>query len=140
MGEPHWHAAATAKVLGAGWFDRLLGSLHCLPDGDGFAEPPGLYGHRAAAEVVREYLAEVARLVTESDVFSVLAHIDYPIRSWPQQRAGPFDRGTGTAVGATHRTRVRHRPRRRPHAAPACPRTRGRMVEQRGLPDPRVPA
>jgi histidinol-phosphatase (PHP family) len=91
MGEPHWHAAACAKVLGTGRFDRVLGSLHCLPDGDGFAEPPGLYAHRAAAEVVRQYLAEVARLVTESDVFSVLAHIDYPVRSWPEQKVGPFD-------------------------------------------------
>lgn len=91
VGEPHWHAAATAKVLGAGRFDRVLGSLHCLPDRDGFAEPAGLYGHRAAAGVVRQYLAEVARLVTESDVFSVLAHIDYPIRSWPEHEGGPFD-------------------------------------------------
>jgi histidinol-phosphatase (PHP family) len=90
MGEPHWHAAATTKVLGAGRFDRVLGSLHCLPDGDGFAEPPGLYRHRGAAEVVRQYLAEVARLVRESAVFCVLAHIDYPVRSWPTQ-AGPFD-------------------------------------------------
>jgi histidinol-phosphatase (PHP family) len=90
IGEPHWHAAATVNVLGTGRFDRVLGSLHCLPDGDGFAEPPGLYAHRAAAEVVRQYLAEVARLVAESDVFSVLAHIDYPVRYWPAQ-AGPFD-------------------------------------------------
>ncbi len=90
LGEPHWHAAATAKVLGAGRFDRVLGSVHCLPDGDGFAEPPGRYGHRAAAEVVGQYLTEVARLVTESDVFSVLAHIDYPVRYWPAL-VGPFD-------------------------------------------------
>jgi histidinol-phosphatase (PHP family) len=90
LGEPHWHAAATAKVLGAGRFDRVLGSLHCLPDGDGFAEPPHLFGHRSAAEVVRQYLAEVARLVAGSDQFAVLAHIDYPVRSWPA-RVGPFD-------------------------------------------------
>jgi len=90
LGEPHWHAEATTKVLGAGRFDRVLGSLHCLPQGDGFAEPPGLYTHRRAADVVREYLAEVARLINDSDVFSVLAHIDYPVRSWPAQ-AGPFD-------------------------------------------------
>jgi histidinol-phosphatase (PHP family) len=91
LGEPHWHAAACAKVLGAGQFDRVLGSLHCLPDGDGFAEPWGLYPHRAAGDVVRQYLAEVSRLVTQSDVFAVLAHIDYPIRSWPEPEAGPFD-------------------------------------------------
>jgi histidinol-phosphatase (PHP family) len=90
MGEPHRHAAATAKVLASGRFDRVLGSLHTLPDGDSFAEPAGLFGHRAAAEVVRQYLAEVARLVAASDAFSVLAHIDYPVRSWPA-RAGRFD-------------------------------------------------
>ena len=90
VGEPHWHAAAVSKVIGAGRFDRVLGSLHCLPDRDGFAEPPSLYRHRAAADVVRTYLAEVARLIAESDVFSVLAHIDYPVRFWPAQ-AGPFD-------------------------------------------------
>jgi len=93
IGEPHWHAEACAKVLGAGQFDRVLGSQHCLPDrsGSGFAEPWDLYPHRVAAEVVREYLAEVARLVTTSDVFSVLAHIDYPVRAWPESEAGPFD-------------------------------------------------
>ncbi len=90
MGEPHWHHAAAAGVLGAGRFDRVLGSVHCLSDGDGFSEPPGLYRHRPAAEVIRQYLAEVVSLVTESDAFSVLAHIDYPVRSWPAQ-AGPFD-------------------------------------------------
>lgn len=46
--------------------------------------------HRPAAEVVRQYLAEIASLVTGSDVFSVLAHVDYPVRFWPVQ-AGRFD-------------------------------------------------
>ena len=91
VGEPHWHAEACAKVLGSGRFDRVLGSLHCLPDGAGFAEPWGLFPHRDAAEVVREYLSEVARLVVDSDVFAVLAHIDYPVRFWPERQAGPFD-------------------------------------------------
>jgi len=91
IGEPHWHTEACATVLRAGRFDRVLGSLHCLPDGDGFTEPWGLYPHRDAAEVVREYLAEVARLAMDSDLFSVLAHIDYPVRFWPEERAGPFD-------------------------------------------------
>lgn len=90
LGEPHRHAGAVSAVLGTGRFDRVLGSLHCLPDGDGFAEPTGLYRHRDAAEVVRDYLAEVATLVATSEAFSVLAHIDYPVRSWPA-RSGPFD-------------------------------------------------
>jgi histidinol-phosphatase (PHP family) len=91
LGEPHWHAEAITKVLGTGRFDRILGSLHCLPDGDGFAEPPGLFKHKEAAEVVREYLEEVARLIAGSEAFSVLAHIDYPVRYWPSQEAGAFD-------------------------------------------------
>jgi histidinol-phosphatase (PHP family) len=49
-----------------------------------------LYRLQPAAEVVREYLAELSRLITGSDVFAVLAHIDYPARSWPAQ-AGPYD-------------------------------------------------
>jgi histidinol-phosphatase (PHP family) len=92
LGEPHWHADAAAALLATGRFDRVLGSLHCLPDGDGFSEPAGLYESRDAAEVVRRYLAELVTLVTGSDSFSVLAHIDYPARSWPSE-AGPFDLG-----------------------------------------------
>jgi histidinol-phosphatase (PHP family) len=91
LGEPHWHAAACARVLAAGRFDRLLGSLHCLPDRGVFAEPWGIYPHRDAHEVVREYLAGVVEMVSASGIFSVLAHIDYPVRSWPAERAGPFD-------------------------------------------------
>jgi len=90
MGEPHRHAQACASVLEAGRFDRVLGSLHSLPDRGSFAEPWGIYPHRDAHEVVREYLAGVAEMVAQSDVFSVLAHIDYPVRSWPVERAGPF--------------------------------------------------
>jgi histidinol-phosphatase (PHP family) len=103
IGEPHWHAEAAAKVLGVGRFDRVLGSLHCLPDGEGFAEPPGLYGHWIAAEVVRKYLAEVVRLVTESDIFSVLAHIDYPVRHLAQARGRPI-RSAGVRRGVPART------------------------------------
>jgi histidinol-phosphatase (PHP family) len=91
MGEPHRHAAACAAVLGAGRFDRVLGSLHSLPYAGGFAEPWWLYPRRDAAGLLREYLAEVAVLVTRSDLFAVLAHIDYPIRFWPADVAGPFD-------------------------------------------------
>lgn len=87
LGEPHWHTHEVRQVLDAVAFDRVLGSLHCLPDAGGFREPAGLYGHRAAAEVLRDYLAEVAELVTVSDSFAVLAHIDYPVRSWPEDVA-----------------------------------------------------
>lgn len=91
LGEPHLHRAAVAQVLLAGPYDRVLGSLHCLHEADGFAEPAELFGRRVAAEVVREYLDDVARMVSTDDTFSVLAHIDYPVRSWPEAEAGPFD-------------------------------------------------
>lgn len=91
MGEPHRHAEQCSRILAAGPFDRVLGSLHTLPDQDTYAEPWGIYPHRDAHEVVRDYLAGVAAMMSTSGMFSVLAHIDYPIRSWPAKQAGPFD-------------------------------------------------
>lgn len=90
VGEPHWHADAVQAVLAAGQFDRVLGSLHCLPEGETFHEPPGMFGRVEPGEVVRRYLMEVAVLVSQSDAFTVLAHIDYPVRAWPGTN-GPFD-------------------------------------------------
>jgi histidinol-phosphatase (PHP family) len=91
LGEPHRHADQIAQVLAVGRFDRLLGSLHTLPDQGAFAEPWGIYPHRDPYDVVCEYLTGVAAMVSTSDMFSVLAHIDYPVRSWPTERAGPFN-------------------------------------------------
>ncbi len=91
LGEPHRHAEQVARVLAVGDFDRVLGSVHSLPQGDGFAEPPGLFAHRAADDVLREYLAELARMVQASDVFAVVAHVDYPAWYWPEDSAGQFD-------------------------------------------------
>jgi histidinol-phosphatase (PHP family) len=91
MGEPHRHAEQCSRILAAGRFDRVLGSLHTLPDQGAYAEPWGIYPYRDAHEVVREYLASVAAMMSTSGMFSVLAHIDYPVRSWPEQRVGPFD-------------------------------------------------
>ena len=79
-----------ARILGGSDFDRVLGSVHSLAAGDGFEEPGELFAHRAPAEVVRSYLAEVAVLVSSDQPFQVLAHIDYPVRSWPAG-AGEFD-------------------------------------------------
>ena len=90
IGEPHLHGAVVAGLLAAGRFDRVLGSLHCLPVDGRFHEVAGLYRDRPAGDVVRAYLGEVARLVQLSDAFAVLAHIDYPVRDWPAH-AGPFD-------------------------------------------------
>lgn len=89
LGEPHRHEKQVVALLALGSFDRVLGSVHSLPDDGGYAEPPGLLAHRAADEVMRSYLAEVAAMVATSDVFEVLAHVDYPVRSWPAA-AAPF--------------------------------------------------
>ncbi len=90
LGEPHRHPEVVARLLAGGAFERVLGSLHSLPIGGGFAEPPHHFRHRPPAEVVRHYLAEIPLLVAGSAVFGVLAHVDYAIRYWPEQ-AGPFD-------------------------------------------------
>jgi histidinol-phosphatase (PHP family) len=89
LGEPHWHAEAVTKVLSAGGFERVLGSLHSLPLGTAAAEPPELYRRRDAADVVRSYLLELAAMIEQTSVFEVLAHVDYPVRQWPDG-AGPF--------------------------------------------------
>lgn len=91
LGEPHWHSEDAARLLHAGQFERVLGSLHSLPVGGRFPEMPNLYRQRQPGEVIRNYLAETARLIESSDTFAVLAHIDYAVRHWPAQAVGPFD-------------------------------------------------
>ena len=90
LGEPHWHSDVVGKLLDAGQFERVLGSLHSLPIGQQFFEMPELYRRRPAPDVVREYLAEIPRLIASFEAFAVLAHIEYPVAYWPAQ-AGPFD-------------------------------------------------
>jgi histidinol-phosphatase (PHP family) len=89
VGEPHWHQAEVAEIVRAGEFERVLGSLHCLRSGALVSELPNLFRQHPAAEVVRDYLAEVALLVAASSDFEVLAHIDYALRYWPES-AGPL--------------------------------------------------
>ena len=79
-----------ADILSAATFDRVLGSLHTLAAETGYQEPAELYAERRAHDVVGDYLAEIIRVVEESDAFSILAHIDFPLRYWPQT-PGQFD-------------------------------------------------
>jgi histidinol-phosphatase (PHP family) len=90
VGEPHWHRERVAAVLQAGHFDRVLASLHTLPLGGGLNEPGEHFAQRPAPEVVRDYLAEIPRLVAGFADFEALAHIDYVSRYWPAA-AGPFE-------------------------------------------------
>jgi len=94
LSEPHWHDRRATQLVDFGGFDRVLGSVHTLRYAEQNDEPTVEYDAEeaylalAAETVVRNYLAEVAKLATGSDVFHVLAHIDYPIRYWPAA-AGP---------------------------------------------------
>jgi histidinol-phosphatase (PHP family) len=90
VGQPHLHGPQVAEVLSTGRFDRVLGSLHCLPDRDTFAEPFVLFDHREATDVLIDYLSEVPRMVAGSELFEVFTHVVYPVRSWPDT-APPFD-------------------------------------------------
>ncbi|GAA2512214.1 PHP domain-containing protein [Winogradskya humida] len=90
LGEPHWFGDQVTQLLAGGHFDRVLGSLHSLPVAGRLAEANEVYANRAPADVIRDYLAEIPHLVAGSDAFHSLTHIDYAVRSWPQD-AGPFD-------------------------------------------------
>lgn len=86
-------AADTPAFEPVGYLEAIE---HCR---DRFPQPHILSGletgepHQDAYEVMREYPAGVAAMMSTSGMFSVLAHIDYPVRSWPADRVGPFDPG-----------------------------------------------
>ncbi|MGH3095760.1 MAG: PHP domain-containing protein [Streptosporangiales bacterium] len=86
-GEAHLFAGSVSRVLKAGTFDRVLGSLHSIEHEGKLVDPQQLLGTLPSGDVMRRYFAEVVRLIEGSDVFGVLAHVDYPRRYWPG--AGP---------------------------------------------------
>jgi len=103
IGEAHMFGASAAALVARAGFDRVLGSLHAIPFDGRLAAADQLFGVLPAAEVMRRYFAEVVRLVQGSDIFQVLAHLDFPRRSWPQA-AGPYDE---TAFEAEYRAVLR---------------------------------
>ena len=92
-GEPHLFDSVTDAFVTACGFDRVLGSLHGIPDGGRLVSVRSLYTVRPAAEVVRRYFAELLQLVKGSGLFQVLAHVDFPRRYWPAA-AGRYDEST----------------------------------------------
>jgi histidinol-phosphatase (PHP family) len=86
-GEPHLFAASIAAHLRSSPADRVLGSLHSLPD-DGRLVGAGRLLYPDPDSTMRRYLAEVVRMIEHSDVFQVLAHVDFPRRYWPGGRQG----------------------------------------------------
>ena len=90
IGEAHlWAASARAVVARAG-FDRILGSLHAIPFHGRLTASDELFRRMPADEVMRLYFTELLRLVEGSDIFGVLAHLDFPRRMWPRT-AAPYD-------------------------------------------------
>ena len=83
-GEPHLFAGSAAAVLSSGRFDRILGSVHTLPSGGRLVYARALLRREPAAALMRRYFAEVVAMIEGSDLFEVLAHLDYPRRYWPQ--------------------------------------------------------
>jgi histidinol-phosphatase (PHP family) len=89
-GEPHHFQGSVAAVLEQARFDRVLGSLHSIVHDGGLVYTERVFAYRPADAVVRDYFAELVRLVDGSDVFQVLAHCDYPRRYWPTDQAGEY--------------------------------------------------
>ena len=90
LSEPHWHRGQAEALLRGGGFDRVLASVHSAPAGAGFTVVSDRFRDQSPAQVLRAYLAETAALISQFDAFEVLAHIDYPVRRWPQD-ARPYD-------------------------------------------------
>lgn len=91
FGQPHLFEDRAREVVDLGRFDRVNGSLHTLPIGPDRAEPVTLYRLWPPDQVVWAYLDEVPNLVAGSQAFEVFTHIDYAVRYWPTEQAGPFD-------------------------------------------------
>ncbi len=90
IGEAHMFAVSARALVGGAGLDRVLGSLHAVPFEGRLTAADRLFGLMPAHEVMRKYLGEVVRLVEGSDLFEVLAHLDFPRRMWPRA-AGPYD-------------------------------------------------
>jgi histidinol-phosphatase (PHP family) len=81
-GEPHLFAASVAAHLRDAPVDRILGSLHSLSR-DGRLYGVGQLLHGGPDATMRRYLGEMVAMIESSDVFQVLAHVDFPRRYWP---------------------------------------------------------
>jgi histidinol-phosphatase (PHP family) len=92
LGSPHRFPSQAAAVLGRHRFERRLGSVHNVPEGDRlvYVAAPGMLEPERAASTLRRHLLEVLALVESGQEFDIIAHLDYPKRFWPRQ-ALPFD-------------------------------------------------
>ncbi|WP_380169974.1 histidinol-phosphatase HisJ family protein [Kineococcus sp. DHX-1] len=90
----HRHRDEVADLLRRQGFERIVGSIHALPDlaapGE-FLEVDPAYAQRSALDVVLSYWAEVRDMVEADVPFHVLGHVDYPLRHWPADLPVPWD-------------------------------------------------
>lgn len=90
LGEPHVFEAETSSLIRRRDFERVLGSLHSLAVDGELHYAPTLFTADTAQDVMRTYLRETLRMVESNDTFGILAHIDYPMRAWPEDTR-PYD-------------------------------------------------
>lgn len=83
-GESHLFAASAGAVVHSHSFDRVLGSLHAVPYKGRLVAADALFGSMPDGDVMSYYFAELLRLIEGSDLFLVLAHLDFPRRYWPR--------------------------------------------------------
>lgn len=90
-GEPHYFRASVASMLSACRFERVLGSLHAIPLQDNLEwVDAALFARLDPYDLMDRYFTDMVTLVSDCDVFSVLAHCDYPRRYWPADRVGTY--------------------------------------------------
>lgn len=103
-GESHLFGASAGTVIRGYPFDRVLGSLHAVPFEGRLVAADALFGRMTADDAMRYYLAELVALIEGSDLFEVLAHLDFPRRYWPKgphlYREAPFEEEYRTALRA----------------------------------------
>src|ERR1700728_3582855 len=94
-GESHLFGASAGAVVHGHAFDRILGSLHAVPYQGRLVAADALFGVMSDGDAMRYYLAELVALIEGSDLFQVLAHLDFPRRYWPKgphlYREAPFE-------------------------------------------------
>ena len=83
-GESHLFAASAGAIVRGNAFQRVLGSLHAVPYKGRLVAADALFGDMPDDEVMRYYFAELVPLIEGSDLFQVLAHLDFPRRYWPK--------------------------------------------------------
>jgi histidinol-phosphatase (PHP family) len=90
IGEAHLFDASARALTATAGFDRVLGSLHAIPIDGRLTAADDMLRLLPPDEGMRQYFAEVVRLIAGSDLFEVLAHLDFPRRMWPGS-AGPYE-------------------------------------------------